>query len=404
MAIKPISVTQLNRYIGRVMQTDPILGSVAVIGEISNLKYHSSGHIYFTLKDAGSRVNCFLSAKNAASLRYELTDGMEIAVNGYISVFEKGGYYSLNIRTVDVSGAGSLAAAYKALFDRLQKEGLFDEDHKKDLPAFPKKVCVITSPTGAALRDILKIIRSRNFFVDVLVYPCLVQGDAAAGQIADAIRDVNRRFSEVDVIIAGRGGGSREELWAFNEEAVARSIFESEIPVISAVGHETDVSISDYAADRRAETPTAAAVMAVPDLFRVKEAMEEHMTNARFHLQRVLHLKSEAMKRYSEEMLDRFFGYRVETCLQSAEKQKELLDLHMQKRLEAAEAGLEKCSIMLESGNPDHMLKKGYAIVRQTRTGKILTGAGQLKEQETVTVTMQGGSFLAEIRKIQETE
>lgn len=404
MAIKPINVTQLNRYIGRVMQTDPILGNVSVIGEISNLKYHSSGHIYFTLKDAGSRINCFLSAKNAAGLRYELTDGMEIVVNGFISVFEKGGYYSLNIRTVDVSGAGSLAAAYKALFDRLQKEGLFEEAHKKELPAFPKKICVITSPTGAALRDILKIIRSRNFLVDVLIYPCLVQGDAAAGQIAAAIQDVNRRFPEMDVIITGRGGGSREELWAFNEEIVARSIFESQIPVISAVGHETDFSISDYAADRRAETPTAAAVMAVPDLFRIKEEMEEHLKSSRSRLQRVLSLKNEAMKRYSGEMLDRFFGYRVEKCLHSAAQQKELLELHMQKRLEAAEAGMEKCRIMLEAGNPAHMLKKGYAIVQETDTGRILTRAQQLKAQGAVTVKMQGGSFLADIREIQETE
>ena len=265
MAVKPVKVSQLNGYIKRVLQSDPLLGNVSVIGEISNLKYHGSGHVYFTLKDEASKISCFLPYEYRKDLRYELSDGMEIIATGYIYLYERGGTYSLNVREIAVEGVGNLMAAFERLKDKLSKEGLFDENYKKPIPFFPRKIAVITSETGAAVRDIIKIIRSRNNIVDVLVYPCLVQGPGAAAEIADAIEAVNRLFPETDTIIVGRGGGSLEELWAFNEEIVARSIFASRIPVISAVGHETDFTIADFVADKRAETPTAAAQMAAPD-------------------------------------------------------------------------------------------------------------------------------------------
>ncbi|MDD4122248.1 MAG: exodeoxyribonuclease VII large subunit, partial [Eubacteriales bacterium] len=274
MAIKPVRVSQLNSYIKRVLQSDPLLGNVSVVGEISNLKYHGSGHIYFTLKDETSKISCFLPADAIKNIRYELSDGMEIIAVGYIYLYERGGSYSLNVRDITIEGFGNLSAAFDKLKEKLAKEGLFDEKYKKPITLFPRKVAVITSETGAAVRDIVKIIKNRNNIVDVLIYPCLVQGPGAAAEISDAINSVNQLFPEVDTIIVGRGGGSMEELWAFNEEIVARSIFVSKIPVISAVGHETDFTISDFVADKRAETPTAAAQIAVPDIKALKEYIE----------------------------------------------------------------------------------------------------------------------------------
>jgi exodeoxyribonuclease VII large subunit len=268
MAVKPVTVSQLNGYINRTLRSDPVLGLVRVIGEIANLKYHGSGHVYFSLKDETGRLNCFLPAGArgvAPDSRETLADGVEIVATGYISVYEKGGYYSLNVTGLETGGRGDLALAFDRLKKKLSEEGLFDEGRKRALPFFPRKIAVVTSGTGAAARDILKIVTSRNDCVDVLLYPVRVQGEGAAEEIAAAISALNARFPETGCVIVGRGGGAAEELQAFNEEIVARAVYASEIPVISAVGHETDFTIMDFVADRRAETPTAAAHMAVPD-------------------------------------------------------------------------------------------------------------------------------------------
>ena len=237
MGLKPVTVSQLNSYIKRILQTDPILGNVSVRGEVSNLKFHGSGHVYFSLKDEKSRINCFLPSDRAVQIGRALQEGMEIIASGYIYLYERGGSYSLNVTDLEKAGQGELAIAFEKLKQKLAKEGLFDQEHKKLIPAFPHKVAIVTSETGAAVRDILKIIQKKNNCVDVLVYPVLVQGPGAPQQIADAIRDLSENYPDVDTIITGRGGGSMEELWAFNEEIVARSIYESKIPVISAVGH-----------------------------------------------------------------------------------------------------------------------------------------------------------------------
>ncbi len=397
MALKPIKVSQLNKYIGRVMQTDPILGNVSVIGEISNLKYHGSGHVYFTLKDDTSKVNCFMPSSIVGNMRFQLADGMEVVAAGYISVYEKGGYYSLNVRDVQVSGEGGLALAYKAMYERLLKEGLFDAAHKKPLPAFPKKICVITSPTGAAVRDILKIIRSRNNVVDVMVYPCLVQGDGAAAQIAAAIDDVNARFSDTDVMIVGRGGGSLEELWAFNEETVARSIYESDIPVISAVGHETDFSISDYAADMRAETPTAAAAMAAPDTFRLRDELDGIIAAMSSRLNRMKEMKSESLKRYAPQMLSMIFSRRISDASHMTERLADSMKNGIESRIKTASASVEKFGVMLGAGDPQRIINRGYAVVRDAESGSIISDAQQLTDGMSVTVRMRGGEATADI-------
>lgn len=405
MARKPITVSQLNRYIGKVLSTDPILGSVLVRGEISNLKYHSSGHIYFSLKDSGSRINCFLPASAAKNLRYELTDGIEALITGTLSVYEAGGYYSLNVRYVEISGAGSLAAAFKALFEKLEKEGLFDAAAKKPLPLFPEKICVITSPTGAAVRDILKIIRSRNPLVNVIVYPCLVQGKAAAADIAEAVRQVNLRFSDADLIITGRGGGSAEELWAFNEEIVARSIAASKIPVISAVGHETDFSISDYAADRRAETPTAAAVMAVPDLNEMMQRAFERKLQIETRVKRMIEYCESRLNLCSPGGFLRILKEKADirrVQLSAAEGE---LDRRFRDRITSLTHEAERFSLLLESGNPERIIARGYAALRDPESGRMITSVKDVRQGQALEILMKDGRIISQaVEKDEETE
>ncbi len=394
MALKPIKVSQLNRYIGRVIGTDPILGNVCVTGEISNLKYNNAGYAFFTLKDESSRISCFMSAETAADLRYELADGMEVVAYGYVSVYEKGGYYSLNVTDVQVSGEGGLNAAYRALYDKLLNEGLFDAAHKKPIPEFPRKVCVITSGTGAAVRDVLKIIRARNDVVNVMVYPCLVQGDKAAADIACAIDDVNMRFDDVDLIITGRGGGSLEELWAFNEEAVARSIYASKIPVISAVGHETDFSIADYAADKRAETPTAAAMM-IPDTFALRAYVDELIDSMGQNMEKLLYIKEAFLKRYEYSVFRIILKNRLETCEGRLKLAAADMKHDMALRVERASGCIESSFAMLDAANPDRILERGYAIVSDADSGRVITDSRRAAEAEKLVIRFKDGEILS---------
>ena len=370
MALRPVSVTQLNDYIGRVLQTDPLLGNISVIGEISNLKYHSSGHVYFSLVDEGSKVNCFLPSSYAQTLPWRLGDGMEAVVRGYINVFKKGGTYTLFVRSLEVSGDGSLAAAFQLLKDKLQQEGLFDPAHKKPIPVIPKKVGIVTSETGAAVRDILKIIQSRTKMTDVIVFPVLVQGEGAAADISAMLDYINENYTDIDTLIVGRGGGSMEDLWAFNEEPVARAIYRSRIPVISAVGHETDFTISDFAADKRAETPTAAAEMAVPNDDKLKEKLQWHRQN--------LLLQLENKVRYQR--------LRADQCR---------LDLQvlLRSRLDMYRHELEKRRLLLEENSPKRLLARGYAVV-ESADGRMVASVSDLHEGSDYRIRMQDGVVL----------
>lgn len=259
------TVLQINRYIKGMLEDDYILASLWIKGEVSNYKKHSSGHIYFTLKDDKSAIDCILFKEYASMMPFELYNGLDVIVCGYVSVYEKSGSYKFYVQIVDPQGKGGLAAAFEELKNKLETEGLFDPDYKREIEKRPDTVAVITSPTGAAVRDIIQIAGRRNPNVKIALCPALVQGDKAAESIVNAIKTVNE-WGKADTIIVGRGGGSMEDLWPFNEESVARAIFASEIPVISAVGHETDFTIADFAADLRAPTPSAAAELAVNSL------------------------------------------------------------------------------------------------------------------------------------------
>lgn len=391
MAIKPVSVSQLNGYIKRILQTDPLLGNVSVIGEISNLKFHGTGHVYFTLKDQNSKINCFLPADRVHELRYELSEGMEITASGYIYLYERGGSYSLNIKDIEVAGLGNLAIAFEKLKAKLEAEGIFDPEVKKEIPFFPDKIAVVTSETGAAVRDILKIIKNKNNYVDVLVYPVLVQGPAAAGEIAAAIDHINKDWPETDTIIVGRGGGSMEELWAFNEEIVARSIYASAIPVISAVGHETDFTISDFAADRRAETPTAAAHMAVPDISELKEYTHSLKDKLYTGIDKYIQIKEMHLRSLDMDAFRRDLDSRI-TMEQMRIDNINLDNVNsIQNLIRTLEQKIEAYKSNLEALDPTAIMKRGYSAVTDA-DGKFIKNISELKPDDRVVVYMQDGS------------
>lgn len=357
MALRPITVTQLNDYIARVFDSDTLLMNVAVTGEISNLKYHSSGHVYFSLNDENSKVNCFLPSSYVRTLKYELGDGLEITATGKINVYRKGGYYSLFVRNVQVAGEGGLSMAFQLMKEKLEKEGLFDPAHKQPIPAFPHKIGILTSSTGAAVKDIIKIIRSKNELVDIMVFPVQVQGDGAAADIAGMLKFVNDNYDDIDTLIVGRGGGSQEDLWAFNEEILARAIYDSRIPVISAVGHEIDFSISDFVADLRAETPTAAADIAVPDIRELVDRLDKFSSEMLLNLKNVLRVgELKAEQAYS--------------------RMKQDMDLLLLNRYNE----IERFKLILEQNDPHRIMERGYTVIESD--GRVIRSPEELKDGE----------------------
>lgn len=367
MALKPVTVTQLNEYISRVLGTDPLLGAVVVKGEIFSLKYHSSGHVYFSIMDTTSKVSCFLPKEYAQTLSFPLSDGQEVVLTGSINVYKKNGTYSLYVKHIEIEGEGDLAIAFEQMKAKLQSEGLFDASHKKPIPRFPKKIGLITSKTGAAVKDILKILKNRNHMVDVVIFPVLVQGDAAAGDIASMIDYVDAHFDDIDTLIVGRGGGSSDDLWAFNEEIVARSIYRCRIPIISAVGHEIDFTIADFVADKRAETPTAAAQIAVPDTRELSEKLNE--------LKNYLSIQLSNKVMYHRLYIDNF----------STEMKQ-----HLQKKIQDSHHIVENMKLVLEENNPTKVLGKGYAVVTDEK-GSVMRGIDQLKVDNRYTLQMKDG-------------
>lgn len=319
-----LTVGALTLYIKRKFDHDPHLQEIFVKGEISNFKRHSSGHMYFTLKDEKSRILAVMFSRSARSVKFEPENGMKVLISGEISVYEPSGQYQIYVKQMQPDGVGDLFLAFEQLKERLQKEGLFASERKRPIPKFPKTVGVITSPTGAAVRDIITTIKRRFPIANILIYPALVQGAQAAPSVAGAIKLANRQ-AEADVLIVGRGGGSIEELWAFNEEQVARAIVGSDIPVISAVGHETDFTIADFAADHRAPTPTGAAEMAVPHI----DELAERILNRQSRLIRAMReravLQRERLGRLQKSYAFRYPQRLYEQKLEQADKMTEQL-------------------------------------------------------------------------------
>ena len=283
---KVYTVSQVNSYINTMFTREDVLSNINMKGEISNCKYHSSGHIYFTLKDSGSQISCVMFAGNASRLKVRLTEGLGVIASGGIRVFERDGKYQLYVEEVRPDGVGALYEMFERLKKKLEAEGLFDAEHKREIPFYCKRIGIVTAKTGAAIQDIISIAKRRNPYVQLILYPAQVQGTGAAESV---IRGIRRLQDEaVDVIIVGRGGGSLEDLWAFNEEALAREIYSSGVPVISAVGHETDVTIADFVADLRAPTPSAAAELSVCEIQKLLSGLIDYHSDLFHAMQRKL--------------------------------------------------------------------------------------------------------------------
>ena len=385
-----LSVSQLNNALKNYIEDNPFFSNICVAGEISNYKLYPSGHHYFSLKDVEAALSCVLFRGNAGFLRFRPENGMQVLASGRISVYPRDGKYQLYVSTMMPFGAGDLQLAFEQLKARLDAEGLFLAAHKKPLPTFPARIALITSPAGAAVRDMIRILGSRWPLAELLVVPVRVQGTEAAGEIADAIRLVNEN-NLADLIITGRGGGSLEDLWAFNEEKIARAIYASEIPVISAIGHEPDVTIADYTADVRASTPSNAAELAVPDRAEIAARIDSLALRAAGAVSKRLALSRKAVEELGRKRVlqrpEEYFSLRRmdldmlrERMLSSEER---LISGSKQKFLSSVAS--------LEAMSPLKVLSRGYTIV-QTRDKRMLRSAEEARREELMTIQFHDGS------------
>lgn len=398
MAQHIFGVTEVNHLVKLLLDNEPMLTNVAVRGELSNYKVYPSGHHYFTLKDPEGALRCVMFKGAAGKLRFRPENGMKVIVQGRITVFPRDGAYQLYCNTLTPEGAGDLALAFEQLKAKLNAEGLFDPAHKKPLPVCPERIAIVTSSAGAAVHDMIRILRRRYPIAKVILLPVRVQGVEAPPEIAGAIRYANR-WNVADLIITGRGGGSMEDLWAFNDERVARAIYESELPVISAVGHEPDVTIADFVADARASTPSNAAEIAVPDredLLRRLNDMEERMTQSQT-------ARLDALR----QRLETLAGKRVMTDQLAYVQDKRMELLHVQQRMgDLAEVMIIRkkqrfsaLAASLDAMSPLKVLGRGYAMA-QSEDGGILKSYRDTAAGERVSVTLGEGGFSAIVEEV----
>jgi exodeoxyribonuclease VII large subunit len=389
------SVAQINAIVRELVEGE--FSDVAISGEASNVRVHSSGHVYFKLKDSGAQLSAVCFRGDARLLDFRLEDGVQVIARGRLTVYEAQGSYQLVARTIEPAGRGDLERAFRMLVARLQAEGLFDDAHKRRLPRFPAKIAVITSPTGAAIRDILSTLRRRFPCVEVLVIPVVVQGEAAAPQIVRALDAVSER-SDIDVAIVGRGGGSIEDLWAFNDEGVARAIHRCSVPVISAVGHESDVTIADFVADRRAATPTMAAEIAVPDradVLRHVAAVERSLSGrTRDRIERSRRRIAELVRSYA---LGRVRG-RIEHAMQGLDFTIARMTRAERTRARDGQACLAAISGRLSALDPHGVLRRGYAVCAEAGSGRVVRDAVQALSARDVRLTFHDGEVAADVR------
>ena len=396
MEYNPITVTDLNKYIKNKIDGDEMLNNVLVKGEISNFKNHYTGHMYFTLKDENSLIKCVMFKSYTTHLSFMPKDGMKVMVLGSVAVFERDGVYQIYAKAMKEDGLGSLYTAYEELKKKLEQEGLFAESHKKKIPFMPKTIGVLTSNTGAVIRDIINVSTRRNPGVHIRLCPVPVQGPGAAEKIAEGIKFMNEN-KLADVLIIGRGGGSLEDLWPFNEEIVARAIYDSELPIISAVGHETDFTIADFVADLRAPTPSAAAELAVANIDDVRETLK--LYNNRYKV--ALKKKIELMRLSYEKCMARS-AYKNPT--QKINEQYMVIDMKvkalqnsMMLKLKEAKTSFVKETAKLDSLSPLKTLTRGYSIVTKQESGKVIKSVDDLNSGEKVNLRLSDGQKTATI-------
>jgi len=384
-----LSVTELTSYIRRLFDADSVLGRVRVRGELSNFRRHYSGHCYFTIKDAGASIRCVMFRSRAVSLRFAPADGARVRVAGHVSIYERDGTYQLYADSMTADGQGDLSVAFARLREKLLAEGLFEESLKKPLPLLPRAIGVVTSPTGAVIRDIVSVAQRRHPGIPILLVPAQVQGDEAPAQIVRGIKLLDRS-GRVDVIIIGRGGGSVEELWAFNDERVVRAIAAAVTPIVSAVGHQTDFSLSDFAADLRAATPSQAAELVVPDRTellrrlqsaqqRLNQSLKHRVIRRRLRLERCL---SSRLFRRPQELLRE----RMQTLDQYQERLSAVIVKVIERRTRRWQLADEKLNML----NPMKVLQRGYSVVRRP-DGAIVRRADTVESGDALEVWLQEG-------------
>ena len=393
------SVGQVNTYIKNMFAQDFMLHHISVKGEVSNCKYHSSGHIYFTLKDSTGTIQAVMFAGNRRGLRFQMKEGDNVVVTGSIEVYERDGKYQLYAREIALEGAGDLYQKYEALKRELEEMGMFAPEYKQSIPKYAKTVGIVTAPTGAAIQDIRNIAGRRNPYVQLILYLALVQGEGAVASIVQGIQAMESL--QPDVLIVGRGGGSIEDLWAFNEEAVARAIFECSIPVISAVGHETDTTIADFVADLRAPTPSAAAELAVFDI----QSFYEKLAHEKMQMNRRMEARLERAKQKEEYLAKQLQLLSPENQINS--KRQYAMDLEerlgqlMQRTLRENQHRLELLAGALDGLSPAKKLSQGYSVVRN-RQGKNIRKTEDVKTGETLQIHVTDGTIEAEVTAVKE--
>ena len=396
IAPKVFTVGQINRYIKNLLENDFILNSLLVQGEISNFKAHSSGHWYFTLKDATGALSCMIFRQDAEEIPFLPENGMQVILYGRVSLYERTGQYQLYGEFMEPVGMGALQMAFEQMKEKLAAEGLFDADFKREMPAHAKCIAVVTSPVGAAVRDVIQIVKRRDPHVKIAVFPTLVQGEKAAEDIVRSLRLANE-WGGADVIILGRGGGSREDLWPFNEEKVARAVFASEIPVISAVGHETDFTITDFVSDLRAPTPSAAAELATAIPLESRIAMLEGMQERLWRDVSAAMVSSRRRLEFLKERpvlkrpLEKLHQLRADVEGQSQAMQRETM-----RRLEKNAGRLAAAQARLESVSPFSVMKRGYAMILN-EAGQPLTAAADAREGQKLQIEMRDGRLYAAV-------
>ncbi len=388
------TVAQINSYIKNMFTQDYMLQSVLVKGEVSNCKYHSSGHIYFTLKDAKGTIACVMFASYRNGMNFQMREGQQVVVGGSVDVYERDGKYQLYARQIQLDGAGALYERYERLKLELEERGMFAPQYKQPIPRYIRTLGVVTAATGAAVRDIMNIAGRRNPYVQIILYPAIVQGDAAPASIVNGIHALERM--DVDVIIVGRGGGSIEDLWAFNEEVVAQAIFDCPVPVISAVGHETDTTIADFVADLRAPTPSAAAELAVYDIGQLEDRLEEYACTLQHMCRRVIRHYRQEVEQYSVRMRYLSPLNTIRTKRTQALSLEERLQNLMERRLRDSRHRQALYVEQMKGLSPLDKLNQGYAYVADD-TGRTLTSVGQVDVGDRMTVYVKDGSLQAQV-------
>lgn len=392
------TVTEITRRVRALLEED--FSDICILGEISNLKIPSSGHIYFSLKDQASSLRAVLFRGKAGGINFVPEDGMMLRAHGYLSVYEPRGEYQLIINYIEPAGLGNLHIAFEKLKERLGREGLFDEAHKKPLPLFPETIGVVTSPTGSAIRDILNVLSRRFGNTGIILNPVRVQGAGAAEEIARAIYEMNKYPARINVLLVGRGGGSIEDLWAFNEEVVARAIFDSRIPIISCVGHETDFTIADFTADMRAPTPSAAAEIVVQnkeELFSKINSFDIRLNN---RIEAIFSYLTSRIERYrSSPVLTRPYS-RIDELAQRLDEVAGRMSLVLSRRIEEAKGRFGLLEGKLFTLNPLAILERGYSITFKHPQGKIVRDTSQVKVEEAIKVKVHRGEMIARVERI----